>query len=173
MKWLLGVAVCMTLTAGAAEARTPQGPVSCFSGDRIVQCATQHKRTTVKRKASAPVYTIVLYSGSDLVSRAERYMGFTASQLGVRRSLWCAAFMNKLLDGGTGSNFAYSYRRYGSPAQPGCVGCIAVTTRRGGGHVGVVEAWTERGALIISGNHNNRVDKGMYPRTRIVALRWP
>lgn len=108
-----------------------------------------------------------------LVGRARAHLGQTAAQVGVRRTLWCAAFVNSLLGGGTGSNFAGSFSTYGSPAPEGCVGCLAVSRRKGGGHVGIVSGWNGRNPILISGNCSRKVCEGEYPRSRIYALRWP
>lgn len=57
-------------------------------------------------------------------------------------------------------------RRLSGPA----VGAIAVMSRRGGGHVGVVSGVTAAGdPIVISGNHNRRVVDSVYPRGRILT----
>lgn len=112
--------------------------------------------------------------GSPLVARARAYMGQTAADLGLPRSLWCADFMNKITGAGT-SRRARDYAHYGSPAPAGCVGCVAVLSRgkRGGGHVGVVSGYDARGnPIIVSGNHGRRVGEGAYARGRVIAWRW-
>lgn len=113
------------------------------------------------------------YVAGDLVSKARRYLGQTANQIGLHRAtLWCAAFLNKITNGGTGSDLALSFAGYGRPASYGCVGCIAVLKRKRGGHVGVVASYDKRGnPIIISGNHNRRVGEGVYPVSRVIAWR--
>lgn len=111
---------------------------------------------------------------ADLASRAETYLGQTARQLGLPPSLWCADFMNMLLGGGTGSRRADSFRTYGSAAAHGCTDCIAVIapchSKRW--HVGVVAGYDANGnTVIVSGNHNRRVGKGVYPRRCVRAYR--
>lgn len=99
-------------------------------------------------------------------------MGETASDLGLPNRLWCADFMNKITGGGTGSRLARDYAHYGSPAAPGCVDCIAVLSRRGGAHVGVVTGYDASGnPIIVSGNHGHRVGEGVYDRRRVIAWR--
>lgn len=68
---------------------------------------------------------------------------------------------------------ARNWARIGTPAAPGCIGCIAVL-RRGptGGHVGIVQGYTDGNPIILSGNHNNAVGVGIYPRARVIAYRW-
>lgn len=146
-------------------------------GSRAYEAA---KRKALKRHSTAPK-PIVMASAdpsdnggsySYTVTKAEAYIGKTARDLGLRHSLWCAAFANKVLGGGTGSDLAFSYRSYGTPARPGCIGCIVVSTRRGGGHVGFAKFWRNGVPIIVSGNHGRRVGVG-YPPGRVVALRWP
>jgi uncharacterized protein (TIGR02594 family) len=107
----------------------------------------------------------------DLANKATHYMGATASQLGLPRRLWCADFMNMLV-GGTDRR-AISYANRGTKAQHGCVNCIAVTTRSGGAHVGVVSGYDEKGnPIIVSGNHNRRVGVATYDKRRVIAYRY-
>ena len=79
----------------------------------------------------------------------------------VWRSLWCGAFMDKVLrETGHrgGGNLAKGYLHYGQRVAGPQVGAIAVMGRRGGGHVGVVSGVDESGnPIIISGNHNRTV----------------
>ena len=59
---------------------------------------------------AVPVPLIPVVSGPlpdiprpSLVAKAERYVGKTASQIGVRRTLWCSAFL-RFITGATGVN---------------------------------------------------------------------
>lgn len=96
-----------------------------------------------------------------------------------RSSLWCARFMNFVLQRtghkGTGSDMARSFVSYGRRVHGPQVGSIAVLSRgRGGGHVGVVTGVDKRGnPIIISGNHGRRVGEGAYPRSRVLAYVKP
>lgn len=115
----------------------------------------------------------------DLVSEARRWLGYSASAIGVRENLWCAAFMNKTLERagykGTGSDRADSFARYGRRVSGPRVGAIAVMSRgKTGGHVGVVTGVDRNGDVrVISGNHNRVVGEGSYPRSRIYAYVVP
>jgi uncharacterized protein (TIGR02594 family) len=61
-------------------------------------------------------------------------------------------------------------RRLSGPA----IGAIAVITRHGGGHVGIVESVEPDGnPVIVSGNHGNRVGVGVYPKSRVLAYVEP
>jgi uncharacterized protein (TIGR02594 family) len=115
------------------------------------------------------------WTGGDVVTTARRYIG-AGAQFG-RRSLWCARFMNYVLEKsghlGTGSDMASSFARYGAQTGPQ-VGAIAVMSRRGGGHVGVVSGFDARGnPIVISGNYRNRVAETAYPARRVYAYVLP
>lgn len=128
-----------------------------------------------RRQAAAPS------AGSwvgGLVAAARASVGETASQLGVRRTLWCMAAVNKwLAETGhrpSGSDLAKSALALGEHVQEPRVGALAVLTRRGGGHVGVVSGVDEDGnPIVISGNHRNRVAESVYPRSRVIAYVIP
>lgn len=114
-----------------------------------------------------PTFTV----NSDLIRKASLYIGSNAKQLGLPARLWCADFMNMLLGGH--DRRAFSYINRGAKAQYGCTNCVAVTTRKGGGHVGVVKGYDSRGnPILISGNHNRRVGIGVYARNRVIAYRY-
>ena len=124
-----------------------------------------------KPPGSGPVEKAMSSLHKDLAEKAAHYMGATASQLGLPRSLWCADFMNMLVGGS--DRRAISYASRGTKAQHGCVNCVAVTTRRGGAHVGVVSGYDESGnPIIVSGNHNRRVGIATYDKRRVIAYRY-
>jgi uncharacterized protein (TIGR02594 family) len=112
---------------------------------------------------------------SDVVAEARRWLGGNPTS---RRSLWCATFMNFVLQRtghrGTGSDMAKSFASYGHPVSGPRVGAIAVMSRRGGGHVGVVSGLDSSGnPIIISGNSGNRVRESVYRAGRIYAYVMP
>jgi len=113
-------------------------------------------------------------SGNSLVADARRYIGTNPTG---RRSLWCGAFMDKVLkDAGLpgGGNLALGYLHYGHRVAGPQVGAIAVMGRRRGGHVGVVSGLDPNGnPIIVSGNHNRTVAESVYPRGRIIAYVMP
>ena len=76
---------------------------------------------------------------------------------------------------GTGSDLAKSFASIGRRVSGPQVGAIAVMSRRGGGHVGVVSGIDEAGnPIIISGNsRGRRVAEGTYPRGRVYAYVMP
>jgi uncharacterized protein (TIGR02594 family) len=112
---------------------------------------------------------------SDVVAEARRYIGGNPTG---RSRLWCARFMNFVLQRsghtGTGSDMARSFASYGHHVSGPEVGAIAVMSRRGGGHVGVVSGIDAKGnPIIISGNHGHRVAESTYSRGRIYAYVMP
>lgn len=114
-------------------------------------------------------------SGSSLVSEARRYLGGNPTGRG---SLWCARFMNMVLQhtghSGTGSDMASSFARYGTRVSGPQVGAIAVMTRGRGGHVGIITGVDAKGnPIMISGNNGNRVREAPVSRGRIYAYVMP
>jgi uncharacterized protein (TIGR02594 family) len=112
---------------------------------------------------------------SDVVAEARRYIGGNPTG---RSRLWCARFMNFVLQrsghSGTGSDMARSFASYGQHLSGPQVGAIAVMSRRGGGHVGVVSGIDDKGnPIIISGNHGHRVAEATYSRGRVYAYVMP
>jgi uncharacterized protein (TIGR02594 family) len=113
---------------------------------------------------------------SDVVSEARRYIGTNPTG---RSTLWCAAFMNMVLERAghkaSGSNMARSFASYGRRVSGPQVGAIAVMSRgRRGGHVGVVSGIDPNGnPIVISGNHGRRVAESTYSRGRIYAYVMP
>ncbi len=115
-------------------------------------------------------------SSDTMVVEARRYIGTNPTN---RRSLWCGAFMNLVLER-TGhprgsSDLAKSFASYGTRVSGPQVGAIAVMSRgEVGGHVGVVTGIDPSGdPIIISGNHNNTVAESVYSRGRIFAYVVP
>jgi uncharacterized protein (TIGR02594 family) len=126
---------------------------------------------------AAPASTAMTgWSGSsDVVAEARRYVGGNPTS---RRSLWCARFMNMVLQRsghrGTGSDMASSFAHYGQRVAGPQVGAIAVMVRRGGGHVGVVSGIDAHGnPILVSGNNRNRVVEAPVPRRRIYSYVVP
>jgi uncharacterized protein (TIGR02594 family) len=113
---------------------------------------------------------------SNVVAEARRYLG--GGNPTGRASLWCARFMNMVLEHtghrGTGSDMANSFAHYGQRVAGPQVGAIAVMARRGGGHVGVVSGIDAQGnPIVISGNYGNRVREAKISRGRIYAYVMP
>ena len=115
------------------------------------------------------------FGSSNVVAEARRYLGGNPTG---RASLWCARFMNMVLQHsgyrGTGSDLARSFASYGQRVSGPQIGAIAVMGRRGGGHVGVVTGVDANGnPIIVSGNNGNRVREAPISRNRIYAYVIP
>jgi uncharacterized protein (TIGR02594 family) len=115
------------------------------------------------------------FGSSDVVAEARRYIGGNPTNRG---SLWCARFMNMVLERsghhGTGSDLARSFASYGQRVSGPQIGAIAVMGRRGGGHVGVVSGIDASGnPIVVSGNNGNRVREAPISRGRIYAYVLP
>lgn len=115
-------------------------------------------------------------SNAHWISVARQYKGTNPTG---RKSLWCADFMNLVLNRsglkGTSSSMARSFASYGQRLSGPKVGAIAVLSRgKNGGHVGIVTGVNPDGKLtLLSGNHNNRVAEANYSRNRVIAYVWP
>lgn len=115
------------------------------------------------------------FGSSNVVAEARRYIGGNPTGRG---SLWCARFMNMVLEHsgyrGTGSDMARSFASYGERVSGPQIGAIAVMGRRGGGHVGVVSGIDAGGnPIVVSGNNGNRVREAPISRGRIYAYVMP
>jgi uncharacterized protein (TIGR02594 family) len=115
------------------------------------------------------------FGSSNVVAEARRYIGGNPTGRG---SLWCARFMNMVLQHtgyrGTGSDLARSFANYGQRVSGPQIGAIAVMGRRGGGHVGVVSGIDAQGnPIVVSGNNGNRVREAPISRGRIYAYVMP
>jgi len=129
-------------------------------------CGQPENRTTSRARVKAAAYTAISYSS--LVERARAEMGKTAAQLGLRRTLWCSAFLRMLTGRDDVDDRAISWLK--RPHETPSVGSVAVMRH----HVGVVSGFDANGnPILISGNHNNRVNEGAYPRHRVLAYVSP
>lgn len=113
---------------------------------------------------------------SPVVTEARRWLG--KNPTGQAR-LWCARFMNFVLArtgyAGTGSDAAKSFAAYGHRISGPQYGAIAVLSRKGGGHVGVVTGVDRNGnPILIAGNNGRRqVGISVYPKRRVIAYVLP
>ena len=116
------------------------------------------------------------FGSSGIVAAARHYLGGNPTG---RASLWCARFMNMVLQQtgyrGTGSDMARSFANYGQRVSGPQVGAIAVMSRgRSGGHVGIITGIDAAGnPIMISGNNGNRVREAPIARGRIYAYVMP
>lgn len=91
---------------------------------------------------------------------------------------WCAAFVGACLERAgirsTRYESARSYLAWGKGLSEPRYGCIAVFTRKGGGHVGfVVGVDAKNNLLILGGNQADEVNIKAFQRNRVSGYRWP
>ncbi|WP_024506014.1 TIGR02594 family protein [Bradyrhizobium sp. ARR65] len=141
----------------------------------VAQMGSDGFDVTQSGAASSGVAMSGGFSGSSLIAEARRYLGGNPTGRG---SLWCARFLNMVLERtghrGTGSDLAASFAHYGQRVSGPEVGAIAVMSRRGGGHVGIITGIDARGnPIMISGNNGHRVREAAVSRGRIYAYVMP
>jgi uncharacterized protein (TIGR02594 family) len=197
MKFVASAAVGMFLVAAAAPTASYANPDphnamnhynqrSGFKPSSAPRASMIRQRVVkqrgVKRQAAAipamPSFGAGLAAGGNphWISVAQQYKGTNPTN---RRSLWCADFLNLVLQKsgmkGTSSSMANSFASYGTRLPGPKVGAIAVVARgRSAGHVGIVTGIDDSGnPILISGNHNNTVAEAPYSRGRIIAYVWP
>jgi uncharacterized protein (TIGR02594 family) len=150
------------------------GSTICVVPDRHTDSCLQYGNavaTNVTGKKMPSPLAKTFSVASNLGSQARSYMGKTARDLGLPKTLWCADFMNMLVGGS--DRRAISYLRRGTPAPYGCTDCVAVTRRRGGQHVGIVTGYDDAGnPILVSGNHNRVVGEGVYPKRIVLGYRY-
>lgn len=133
----------------------------------------QGKRRTVRVVRAAGV----LRPSSDLVAEASRWIGASSRQMGVPSTLWCMDGLQVWLRRAgyrtVASRRAIDAVRLGPRLRAPQIGALAVTTRRGGNHVGVITEIESGGVVMISANHGRRVGVGFYSDRRIVAIVQP
>jgi uncharacterized protein (TIGR02594 family) len=93
---------------------------------------------------------------------------------------WCAAFCGACLEragiASTRSLLARSYLKWGASLIAPRIGAIAVLTRGsdpGKGHVGFWLGETDDDVILLGGNQKNAVSVQRFPKSRLLALRWP
>jgi uncharacterized protein (TIGR02594 family) len=95
---------------------------------------------------------------------------------------WCAAFVGGVLEEAgirsSRSAAARSYSKFGKELTVPAVGCIVVFWRGSPsgpfGHVGFLVGEDRAGNLmILGGNQADEVNIRAFPRSRVVAYRWP
>src|SRR2546429_8759781 len=96
------------------------------------------------------------FGSSNVVAEARRYIGGNPTGRG---SLWCARFMNMVLQHsgyrGTGSDMASSFSKYGQRVSGPQVGAIAGMSRRPRrGPVGLITRLDAQGKPILISRHN-------------------
>ena len=136
------------------------------------------------RRAIAAAFFLCLFvyqaqAEPHYITQARQHLGKTGPQLGLPATLWCADFINMVLERaglrGTKSRAAASFmglRKIQGP-QPGAIAVIG-----GNGyirHVGFVTGVEPDGdPIILSGNsYQRKVYEGAYPRSQVLAYVIP
>ena len=93
---------------------------------------------------------------------------------------WCAAFCGACLERAgiraTRSLMARSYLTWGVPLSAPRMGAVAIFSRGADpalGHVGFWLGETDKDVVLLGGNQGNAVSVARYPKSRLLALRWP
>lgn len=103
---------------------------------------------------------------------------------------WCAAFIGAMLAdcgiAGSHKALARSYEKWGEAVMTGDsnmpwasipLGAIVVLNRPSAGptkgHVGFAIGAADKAVELIGGNQDDSVSRAWFPKTRIVAVRWP
>lgn len=93
---------------------------------------------------------------------------------------WCAAFVGACLKRAgivsTRSLLARSYLKWGDALPKPRIGAIAVFSRGSDasqGHVGFWLGETDDAIIVLGGNQSNAVSVARYPKSRLLAVRWP
>ena len=135
-------------------------------------------RETISRSRSDAAAQVPGAAG--VLLEALRWRGRTARQLGLPAKLWCADFMNFVLDKaggkGTRSRASRSFLQFGKKLDGPRVGAIAILRRAGpnNGHVGVVRGTDGQGnPILVSGNHGPVVTQSTYPKRKVLAYVMP
>jgi uncharacterized protein (TIGR02594 family) len=159
---------------GCVWKRQPHSVLAVWPGPTSADDATTPDTDTGRgvRQQIEDTTSDVLYrigSGtSELIARARRYLGTNPTGW---RHVWCGRFMAMIAPRAASQidnpNLARNWARL--PHTSARVGAIAVLTRRGGGHVGVVAGFRGGNPILISGNHGHRVGIGVYPARRVIA----
>jgi uncharacterized protein (TIGR02594 family) len=143
----------------------------------FVQQASLHPSSIASKpfNRAARGMTPAGYAGaSSLVAEASRWIGATSRQMGVPSRLWCMDGTNVWLRRAglqpVASRRAIDALHAGRRISQPKVGALAITSRRGGHHVGVVAEVVNGGVILISANHGNRVASAFYSRSRLIAF---
>ncbi len=156
--------------------KAASGSYASVPASRPGRAQAARSKTENTDSSRTPVSSLSGGSSDTMVAEARRYIGTNPTN---RRSLWCGAFMNLVLER-TGhprgsSDLAKSFASYGTRVPGPQVGALAIMSRGPiGGHVGVVSGIDPSGnVIVVSGNHNNTVAESVYPRGRIFAYVMP
>jgi uncharacterized protein (TIGR02594 family) len=173
--------------AAAAEAKTEIKPEAKIEAKtetktetKTLPIAASHKARKARvarlpnRAAREGLDALASAPANDLIAEARKYLG--GNPTGWSRE-WCGRFLDMILrktGHKGGGNLARGYIHYGTRLAGPQVGAIAVFSRKGGGHVGIVTGVDANGnPIVISGNYNDRVAVAAFPASRVLAYVRP
>ena len=161
-----------------ASAAAPAHAAPAKRGERFAN--TEPLETMARSRTDAADAAAQVPGAAGVLLEALRWRGRTASQLGLPTKLWCADFMNFVLNKaggkGTKSRAARSFLQFGKKLDGPRVGAIAIMYRAGpnNGHVGVVRGTDGQGnPIVVSGNHGPTVMQSVYPKHKVMAYVMP
>ena len=119
--------------------------------------------------------------GADHTRRVVRYYADVGhAQITNDETAWCAAFLGSCLEragiASTRSLMARSYLGWGEPLGEFRTGAIAVLSRTADptlGHAGFLIGETADCVILLGGNQSDAVTVEIFPRSRLLGLRWP
>lgn len=172
IKTIAAIAAFLLIATGSAEAKCWHWRNKQIDGwtCRGGSVHHRHHHRSIKTVTHKKIYLSPLVRAkiseqplSGLGAQAKRFLGMHSWELGLRRTLWCSAFLRKVTKTNNVDDRAISWLKkdHTSPA----INRIAVMAH----HVGIVLGFKGDRVILISGNHSNRVGIGAYPRQRIIA----
>lgn len=167
----IACAIALSLTI-PARAATPNHAPDRFASTQTAEPVAHSRSAAAQAAGHVPGAAAVLLE-------ALRYRGKTAGQLGLPAKLWCADFMNYVLNKaggkGTHSRAARSFLEFGKRLDGPRVGAIVIFARgHNSGHVGVVRGTDGEGnPIVVSGNHGHKVWEAVYPKHKVLAYVMP
>lgn len=112
--------------------------------------------------------------------RIVEYHSVTTLAAEADETPWCSSFVCWCLERAgvahTRDARARSYEDYGDALTAPIRGCIVVLSRGTNprhGHVAFLDRVDGDGLILLGGNQGNAVSRKRYPRSRVVAYRWP
>ena len=199
------LAVLAVTSAGPPETRSPDAAHSApeisspsASGSLFATPGFPDRPVTADARARATAGTdrkpgtTAMAVARSFIGKSERehaaligdfIVSMTGSDLDVRETPWCAAFMNAVLKAsgieGTGSLSARSYLGFGIETLVPRPGDIAVFSRGDplgqAGHVGFYESEIVRSGevyiRVMGGNQGDAVSHRLYPKSRLLGYR--
>lgn len=110
-------------------------------------------------------------------ARIEEYLAMLGGKPG---NAWCSAFLAWVMTQAglphTHSLAARSWTKWQTPISQPRVGCVVVLSRgtqSWQGHVGLLIRESPKTLTLLGGNQGDAVSIRPYPRSKLLALRWP